>query len=72
MFTDLLSTYFILVAWKKNPSLTKRQIGVMHQWKEDTEENNKPLTKDEVEGMKSFLKKYNPTAYYKLFPEEKQ
>lgn len=71
MFAELQSTYFILMAWKKNSSLTKRQIGVMHHWKDDTEENNKPLTQEEVESMRRFLKKHNPTAYYELFPEEK-
>lgn len=71
MFAALQSTYFILRAWKKNPLLTKRQIGVMHQWKDDTEENNKPLTQEEVEGMKSFLKEHNSTVYYELFPEDK-
>ncbi len=41
----------------------------MSDWQED-----KPLAKKEVEVRKAFLKKYkkyNPTSYFELFPEEK-
>ncbi len=71
MFIELQATYLILEKWKENPELTKKEIGILSSWKEDKEKNNKPLTKKEVEDMKDFLKKYNPTAYFKLFPEEK-
>lgn len=71
MFAELQSTYFILKAWKKNPMLTKKQIGVMHQWKEGAEENNKPLMQGEVESSKKLLEEHSSTAYYKLFSEEK-
>lgn len=48
---------FVLAKWKRNPNLTKRQIGVWSSWSEDTEENNQPLSKSEIKRMKKTLKR---------------
>jgi len=50
----------ILKKWRKNPKLTKREIGVWNAWQEDIPANNRPLTQKEVRGYKEFLKKCKP------------
>lgn len=72
MFIELQSAYFVLRAWKKNPKLSKREIGVFGQWTDDNPENEKPLTEKEVEGFKKLMRENNPTTYHELFPDEKE
>lgn len=66
-----MATYFVLRQWKKNPGATKKEIGVYYHWKLDKQENNLPLSQEEVQRMKEFLRKYCPSPYYEIFPEEK-
>lgn len=51
----------ILKIWKKNPNLTKRQIGVWYSWKADTKENNLPLSLKEIKSYEETLKKFKRT-----------
>ena len=71
MFATLLATDCVLRTWKKNPKATKKEIGVWYHWQFDTPENNLPLSEEEVERMKKNLREYVPSAYCKIFPEEK-
>ena len=71
MFIELQGAYFVLRAWKNNPKLSKKQIGIFSHWKDDGPENERPLTEDEVERFKQFLREHAPTSYYELFPKHK-
>ena len=70
MFAEILATDLVLKAWKRNPSATKREIGVWAHWKQDDEENERPLSEAEVQEMKKFLRRNAPTGYFTIFPEE--
>jgi len=70
MFVELMAITSVLSQWKKNPSITKREIGVWHHWEGEDPEYDKPLTENEVERMKKFLRDHSPTTYYKMFPKE--
>lgn len=67
MMIALQATYFVLKRWNRNPAATKRQIGIWHQWKQEIEGNDRPLTKVEVERMKAFLRRNAPTSYLSIF-----
>lgn len=69
MMAELQGINFILKAWKKNPKLSKREIGGWYYPENDNRSYDEPFTEQEIISMKSFLKKNNPTAYYKLFPK---
>ena len=70
MFAKLLATHLVLGKWKRNPTATKREIGVWAHWQEDWEENDCPLSQGEVQTMKTFLRRHAPTSYFAIFPEE--
>ena len=69
MLYELMAIHSVLTAWKKNPDLSRRELG---KWSEDSPFIDSPLTESEVEGMKSFLRKHNPTNYHKLFPDDRR
>ena len=71
MYNVLLATYLVLSAWKKNPALSKREIGLWAHWSEETEDNNKPLSESEIARMKLFMRTHNAPSYFNLFPEER-
>jgi len=48
MFIELQATYFVLKRWSQNPAATKRQIGIWQHWKEQAEDNDRPLAEVEV------------------------
>lgn len=48
----------ILKKWRKNPDLTKREIGVYSNWKDNNEENNKQLSLKEIKSYEETLKKF--------------
>ena len=56
MFAEIVAADLILKAWKKNPTATKRQIGVWQHWKVDDEENERPLSESEIQDLKKFLR----------------
>jgi hypothetical protein len=70
MMIELQATYFVLKKWNQNPAATKRQIGIWQHWKEATEDNDRPLTKVEVERMKTFLRQNAPTSYFSIFAQD--
>jgi hypothetical protein len=70
MFVEIQSAYLILRSWKQNPAATRRELGLWAHWKEDREENDRPLSGEEVERMKAFLRRYAPTSFFRLFPKE--
>jgi hypothetical protein len=72
MLYELLAIHSVLNAWKNNPKLSKREIGIWGHWKDENPENDKPISASEVERMKSFFREQNPTKYYKMFPEDHQ
>ena len=49
MFIEVQAAYFVLKRWNRKPVATKRQIGIWQHWKEQTLDNDRPLTKVEVE-----------------------
>jgi hypothetical protein len=71
MMIELQATYFALKRWNQNSASTKRQIGIWQHWREETEDNDRPLTEVEVESMKAFLRQNAPTSYFEIFAEEK-
>jgi hypothetical protein len=70
MMIALQATYFVLKRWNRNPAATKRQIGIWHQWKQEIEDNDRPLTGVEIARMKAFLRHNAPTSYFGIFAEE--
>jgi hypothetical protein len=69
MMIELQATYFVLKKWNQNPTATKREIGIWQHWREETEDNDRPLTVVEVKRMKAFLRRYAPTSYFEIFAE---
>ncbi len=67
MFIEVRATYLVLKRWNQNPATNKRQIGIWRHWKEETEDNDRPLTEVEVERMKAFLRQNAPTSYFEIF-----
>jgi hypothetical protein len=70
MMIEMQGAYFVLKRWNQNPAATKRQIGIWQHWKEEREDNDRPLTEVEVERMKAFLKQNAPTSYFSIFPKD--
>lgn len=66
---EVQATYLVLKRWSQNFAATKRQIGIWQHWKQQTEDNDRPLTEIEVERMKAFLKQNAPTSYSEIFAE---
>lgn len=56
----------VLTAWKENPSLSKKELGVVPWEEEDSDEM--PLTEHELTSMKNFLAKRDKAALDGLFP----
>jgi hypothetical protein len=70
MMIELQAKYVALKRWNQNPAATKRQIGIWQHWKEETEDNDRPLSEVEVERMKAFLRQNAPTSYSEIFAKE--
>jgi hypothetical protein len=70
MMIELQATYVTLKRWNQNPAAPKRQIGIWQHWKEETEDNDRPLSEVEVERMKAFLRQNAPTSYSEIFAKE--
>ena len=68
MFIEVQATYLVLKRWNQNPAATRRQIGIWQHWKQETEDNDRPLSEVEVERMNAFLKQNAPTGYFEIFP----
>ena len=71
MFIEVQAAYFVLKRWNQKSAVTKRQIGIWRHWKEETEDNDRPLTEVEVERMKAFLRQNAPTSYFEIFMQDK-
>ena len=71
MFIEVQAAYLVLKRWNQNPAATKRQIGIWQHWKEETEDNDRPLTEVEVERMKTFLRRNAPTSYFMIFTKDR-
>ena len=71
MMIELQATYLALKKWNENSAATKRQIGIWQHWKQETEDNHRPLSEVEVERMKVFLRRNAPTSYSEIFAREK-
>jgi hypothetical protein len=70
MMIELQAAYFVLKKWNQNPAATKRQIGIWQHWKQEIEDNDRPLTEVEVERMKAFLRRNAPTSYFSIFAQD--
>jgi hypothetical protein len=71
MMIEVQAAYFVLKRWNQNSAATKRQIGIWQHWKQETEDNDRPLSEVEVERMKVFLRRNAPTSYSEIFAREK-
>jgi len=71
MMIELQAAFLVLKKWKQNPAATKRQIGIWQHWREETEDNHRPLAEVEVERMKAFLRQHAPTSCFEIFAEGK-
>jgi hypothetical protein len=69
MLYEIMAITRVLKAWKENPNLSRREIG---GWSENSPWIDSPLSESEVERMKSFMRRYNPTSYHKMFPEDRR
>lgn len=58
----------VLTAWKVNPKLSKKELGVVPWEKDDSTEE--PLTERELRSMKNFLKEHNNDAFVALFSSQ--
>jgi hypothetical protein len=67
MMIELQATYFVLKRWRQNTAATKKQIGIWQHWKEEAEDNDRPLAEVEVGRMKTFLRRNAPTSYFNIF-----
>ena len=70
MMIELQATYFVLKRRNQNPTATRREIGSWQHWRQETEDNDRPLTGVEVARMKAFLRHNAPTSYFGIFAEE--
>ena len=71
MMIELQATYLALKKWNGNSAATKRQIGIWQNWKQETEDNDRPLSEVEVEKMKALLRQNAATSYSEIFAREK-
>lgn len=58
----------VLTAWKDNPALNKKELGVL-PW-EEGDSTDDPLTERELQSMKNFLKKHDNASFTSLFSIE--
>jgi hypothetical protein len=71
MMIELQATYLVLKKWNQNSAATKQQIGIWQNWKQETVDNDRPLSEVEVQRMKGFLRQNAPASYFEIFAEEK-
>ena len=55
----------VLTAWKDNPALSKKELGVL-PW-EEGDSTDDPLTERELQSMRNFLEKHDKIAFEALF-----
>jgi len=67
MMIELQAAFLVLKKRSHDPAATKRQIGIWHHWRQETEGNDLLLTGVEVERMKAFLQRNAPTSYFEIF-----
>lgn len=67
MFCEIFSVYLRLQRWIENPQLPRCGFGV-EWWTGPEQENNEPLSEDEVLRLKNFLAVHAPSSYRRLFP----
>jgi hypothetical protein len=67
MFLELQAAYFVLKRWNRDHAATRRKIGIWQDWKQQTADNDRPLTVVEVERMKALLRRNAPTSYFDIF-----
>ena len=69
MMIAVQAVYLVLKRWDQNSAAAKRQIGIWQHWKDESEQNDRPLTEVEVDRLKTFLKQNAPTSYAEIFAE---
>jgi hypothetical protein len=70
VFISAQAAYLVLKKWNQNTAATKRQIGIWHHYRQETEGNDLPMTGVDVERMKAFLRRNAPASYFELFAKE--
>jgi len=70
MMIELQATYFVLKRRNQNPTATRREIGSWQHWRQETEDNDRPLSEIEVERMKAFLRRSAPARLLRDTSEE--
>lgn len=68
---ELMATTSVLKKWKQNNSASRREIGVLDRWKTADPDNDRPLSAEEIDRMKVFLRDHALGVYLDLFPEER-
>ena len=71
MFIEVMMYDYVLRRWLANPKAPKRSYEAMASWQDTRPENDLPLTPQEVDSMKAWMKQHSPTSYFRLFPEER-
>ena len=68
MLYEIMYYTFVLQKWKANPQLPIKDYGLnpSNSW------IKRPYSVEEIERMKSFLRKHAFSSYRRLFPEEVQ
>jgi hypothetical protein len=72
MLVEVMMYDYVLRRWREDPKAPKRSYEAMASWQGARPENDQPLTLQEVESMKAWMKKHAPTSYFRLFPEERE
>ena len=71
LYVEVLMLENILRSWRRDPMLPKRAYRSVAEWQVPSPRNDLPLTQEEVESMKRRLKELAPTAYAKLFSQDR-
>ena len=67
MMIAVQAVYLVLKRWDQNSAAAKRQIGIWQHWKDESEQNDRPLTEVEVDRLKTFLKQKCPNQLRWIF-----
>jgi hypothetical protein len=72
VFVEVMMCDYVLSRWRVNPKAPKRSYEAIASWQDARPENDQPLTLQEVESMRAWMKQHAPTSYFQLFPEERK
>jgi hypothetical protein len=72
VFIEVIMYDYVLRRWREDPKAPKRSYERVASWQDASPENDQPLTQQEVEAMKAWMKDHAPTSYWRIFSEERE